>query len=164
MKVYTVDKSIFKFQYLPEYADFILKNKLEEFVTVGIRFCREVDLPLLKPLAKLSEKELVSLSIESNRQILSSLASNRVGDLIETNVNNWVKNKIDIIDKNQVVAEDLTLVYFIRRKLFSYFLDSYTKNLVEQKFIIGEVDVYTTQEELISYNAYFQIQKENAEI
>lgn len=162
MNAYRVNKSLFKFEYLPEFADFLLKNKLEEFVTVGIRFCREADLPLLKPLAKLSEKELVALSLESNRQILSALSANKVGDLIETNVNNWVKNKINVIDKNEVVAEDLTLVYFIRRKLFSYFLDSYTKNLVEQKFIIGEVDVYTTQEELISYNAYFQIQKENA--
>ena len=45
---YEVNKDIFQLKYLPEYADFLLKNKLKEFVTVGIRFCREVDLSIIK--------------------------------------------------------------------------------------------------------------------
>jgi hypothetical protein len=157
---YTVNKDIFKFKYLPDYADFLLKNKLTEFVTIGIRFCREADLPLLKPLSKFSEQELVDMSIESNRQILSALSKNEIAAHIEENVKKWESNTIEGIDKEDVISEDLTLGFFIRRKIFAYFLDTYTKNVVEQKFIIAELDIFTTQEELISYNIYIKMQQE----
>jgi len=168
MEPFKVDKPIFKFQYLPEYSLYLLNNKLEEFVTVGIRFCREIDLPMLRPLAKLSEKELVDLSMESNRQILTALYQNDVGTFIETNINNWIANKIggldanstSHIDKTEIVAEDITLVFYIRRKLFSFFLYGYTQNTVLHMLIAGEVDIYTTQEELISLKAYLAIHKE----
>jgi hypothetical protein len=157
---HVVNKEIFKFKYLPDYADFLLKNKLTEFVTVGIRFCREVDLPLLKPLSKFSEQELVELSMESNRQILLSLAKNDIANHIEENLKKWEANNIAGIDKDDVIAEDLTLGFFLRRKIFGYFLDTYTKNVVEQKFIIAELDVFTTQEELIAYGVYIKAQQE----
>ncbi len=160
MQKITVNKEIFKFTYLPDYADFLLKNRLTEFVTVGIRFCREVDLPLLKPLSRFSEQELVELSLESNRQILLAISKNEVSQLIEDNLKKWENNTIKNIDKNDVTAEDLTLGFFLRRKIFAYFLDCYTKNVVEQKFIIAELDVYTTQEELISYSIYIKNQQE----
>jgi hypothetical protein len=47
----------------------------------------------------------------------------------------------------------------MRRRLFSYFLDAYTKNVVLQKLIIGEVDEYTSREELIAVNVYLDIQR-----
>ena len=160
MKKCKVNKDIFKLKYLPEYADYLLKNKLTEFVTVGIRFCREVDLPLLKPLSKFSEEELVALSLDSNRQILEAIAKNEIAQHIEDNIQKWENNTMVGIDKDDVVAEDLTLGFFLRRKIFAYFLDEYTKNVVEQKFIIAELDVYTTQEELIAYNVYIERQQE----
>jgi hypothetical protein len=164
MKIHKVNKKLFKFIYLPAYAAFLLENKLEEFVIVGIRFSREIDLPILKPLAKYSEAELVAVSLESNRQVLRALITGNIAAHIEENINKWIANKLGVLDKSEIVAEDLTLAFFIRRKIFSYFLDSYTKNLVEQKFIIAEVDVYTTQEELISYKAYLGMQAENTTI
>jgi hypothetical protein len=150
----------FKFKYLPDFADYLLKNKLNEFVLTGIRFCRQEDLPVLKPLSKYSEEELVAISIESNRQILEAVAANKIADLIQVNAKKWVENTMGILDKNDINAEDLTLGFYLRRKIFGHFLDSYTKNVVEQKFIINELDVYTTQEELIAYNMYLKSQQE----
>src|ERR1700741_4876002 len=99
MKTRRVDETLFNFKYLPDYADYILNKQLEEFVTVGIRFCRELDLPMLRPLAKMPEKELVKLSLESNRQILTALKEGRIAEQIEENLNNWVTNKLEIIDR-----------------------------------------------------------------
>jgi hypothetical protein len=160
MEKIKVDEKIFKFKYLPDYAGYLLKNKLEEFVTVGIRFAREVDLPMLKPLAKIPEKQLVELSLESNKQILSALVNNTVGSFIQSNLNNWMDNKLGIIDKFEIVAEDLTLAYHIRRKLFSHFLYGYTKSAPIQQSIINEIDVYTSMEELISLKAFLRLQQE----
>lgn len=164
MKNYMVNKDIFNFKYLPDYADYLLRNRLTEFVTVGIRFCREVDLPLLKPLSKFSEEELVALSLESNKQILLALSKNEIAKLIENNIQKWGNNTIENISKEDVTAQDLTLGFFLRRKIFAYFLDGYTKNVVEQKFIIAELDVYTTQEELLAYNIYIKSQQEKLDL
>lgn len=155
-----VDKQLFKFRYLPDYADYLLKNKLEEFVTIGIRFARELDLPMLKPLAKIPESELMKMSLESNKAILKALSENKVSELVELNINNWTSNNIQYLDKFEVEPEDLTLVYHIRRRLFSYFLYSYTESAPIQLSIVNEVDVYSSMEELISLRAYFLIQKE----
>ncbi|MCW3077726.1 MAG: hypothetical protein JWO32_2335 [Bacteroidetes bacterium] len=159
MNLPLIDKTKFTFQYLTNYATYLLSNRLEEFVTVSIRFCREVDLPMLKPLSKFSEKELVNLSMESNRLMLEAIAKNSIAEYIEDNTKKWISNKLEVIDKNEILAEDLTLAFFIRRKTFAHFLDSYTKNVVLQKFIIAETDVYTTQEELISYKTYLGLHK-----
>jgi PAS domain S-box-containing protein len=156
---YTVDKTKFQFRYLPEYADFLLNNMLEEFVLVGIRFSRQADLPILKPWAQFTESELAAISMDSNRTMLERLAKNEIGDYVEENLKKWVDNTIGLIDQHDVSGEDLILGFSLRRKIFAYFLDAYTKNLVEQKFIIGEVDAYSSEEELLSLNIFLQLQK-----
>ncbi|HXU27041.1 MAG TPA: PAS domain-containing protein [Bacteroidia bacterium] len=157
---FKINKEKFKLSYLPDYAKYLLENKLTEFVTVGIRFSREADLPLLKPLSKFSEEELVKLGLESNRQILEALAKNKIADHIEASVEKWISNSLSVFDRDDITAEDLTLGFYLRRKIFTHFLDAYTKNVVLQKFIIGEVDDYTTQEELMAYGIYFKMQQQ----
>jgi hypothetical protein len=153
-------KAKFKFQYLPDYAKFLLNEKLDEYVTVGIRFCRELDLPMLRPLAKMPERELLELSRDSNKEILTALSNNDIVPFIEKNIKNFVENKVNdkqgnkLIDKTEVVVEDLILAFYIRRKLFSFFLHSYTQNAVLHMLIASEVDYYTTQEHLLTSKAY----------
>jgi len=62
-----INKALFTFRYVPAYANFLLTRKLEDFVTVGIRFARQYDLPMMKPLSRLTEKELTKISLESNK-------------------------------------------------------------------------------------------------
>lgn len=150
----------FRFTYLPDFASFILKEKLEEFVTVGIRYCREVSLPILKPLSRLTEEELVKLSLQSNQELLEAIATGNIAAYIERGSKRWADNSIGYLDREEVMVEDFTMGFHLRRKVFSYFLDAYTKNLVMQKFIIAELDQYTTQEELIAYKIFFNTQQE----
>jgi hypothetical protein len=160
-------RSDFKFQYLPEYAKFLLSNKLDEFVTVGIRFARELDLPMMRALAKVAEKDLIELSRGSNREILTALASNDIVSFIEKNIKNFVNNTIHdskgqkVIDRSEVIVEDIVLAFYIRRKLFSFFLHSYTPNAVVHMLIANEVDYYTTQEQLLTQKALFDYQKKH---
>lgn len=157
---YNIDKNKFRFEYLPAYAEYLIKNKLEEFVLVNIRYCREVDLPMLKPLAKFSENELVAISIASNTEMLQALVDRNVAELIETNISKWENNKLDVIDQSEITAEDLTLAYYIKRKTFSYFLYGYNSSAPIQQLIINEIDQYTTYEELLSLKTYLKMHKE----
>jgi hypothetical protein len=151
--------SLFKFQYLPDFSKFILENKLDEFVTVGIRFCREMNLPMMRALEKFSEEQLIEISREGNRELLDCLSKNEVLSLIQRNIQNFLNNQIKdykgntLLDKSDVLAEDIILGMFIRRKLFNFFLHSYTKNAVLHMLIAAEVDFYTTQEQLMTSKA-----------
>ncbi len=154
--------ALFKFQYLPDYAKFLLANKLEEFSLVGIRFCREVDLPMMRPLAKLSEKDLLNISKEGNREVLSALASNDILPVIEANIQKFINNELKdlegnrILENTEVAAEDIILAFYVRRKVFSFFLHSYTQNAVIHTLIIAEVDSWTTQEHLMTTRAFIR--------
>ncbi len=154
--------STFKFQYLPDYAKFLLQNKLDEFTLVSIRFCREVDLPMMRPLAKLSEKDLVEISKAGNKEVLEALAVNDVYPVIEKNIQRFLNNEMTdlegkrILENSEVVAEDIILAFYVRRKVFSFFLHSYTQNAVVHTLIIAEVDAYSTREHLLTSKAFIE--------
>jgi hypothetical protein len=160
-----IKSEIFKFRYIPDFSNYILNHKLEEFVTVGIRFCREVDLPMMRSLAKLSEKQLTELSLESNREMLTALADNNIGPIIKKNISNFIHNEIKdtegktLLDQSEVLAEDIILIFYLRRKLFNFFLHAYTQNAVVHMLIAAELDFYTTQEQLLTTKAIIDIRK-----
>ncbi len=152
-----INREKFNFKYLPAFAAYILDNHFKEFVTIGIRFSREEDLPVMKPLAKLSEEELVNLSLDSNRKTLNALIKGKIVDYIENSLDRYINNKIGILDQFEIDVADLTLIYFIRRKMFSYFLYGYTQNPSLQQSIISEVDIYTSQEQLLTLKVFLNL-------
>lgn len=155
-----IKKEKFDYRYLPDFAKYILENHFEEFVKIGIRFCREEELPLMKPLAKLSEEELIKLSSDSNQQFLKCLSENKIIDFIKENLTKYLTNQIGVFDKSEVDIADLTLAFYIRRKLFAYFIYGYTTNASVQQSIIAEVNAFTSQEELLTLKAYMILQRE----
>lgn len=161
-----IDSIQFKFQYLPDFANFLLINKLEEFTQVGIRYCREVNLPMLKPLSHLTEQELIDISIDSNREILTALSSNNISPFIEKNIRTYLENHMvdkngkKLLDQSEVSAEDFILGFYLRRKIFAFFLYAYTQNTVIHTLITAELDHYTTQEQLLTSKAWMRLQKQ----
>jgi hypothetical protein len=161
-----VDNGKFKFQYIPDYAKYLLKNKLEEFTTVGIRFCREANLPMMRPLAKIKEVDLVTMSVETNKELLEALAENNVGSLIEKRLAIFINNEMvdkggkKILDQSEVLAEDIIMGTRLKRKMFTFFLQSYTQNAVVHTLIMDEMDKYTTEEQLLTSKAIIDLRKE----
>jgi hypothetical protein len=160
------NSTFFKFQYLPDYAKFLLEKKLDEFTLVGIRFCREEDLPMMRPLSKLSEAQLVEISKAGNKEMLEALSTNEVFTYIEKNIEKFLNNDLTdlqgkkILENTEVVAEDIILAFYVRRKAFSFFLHSYTQNAVVHTLIIAEVDAYCTREHLLTTKAFIKNQTE----
>lgn len=155
-----INAADFEFTYLHDYARYLCEQHLDEFVLVGIRFSREANLPILKPLSKFPEAELVKLGRDSNKELLLALAEKRFAEHVEAKSRQWIDNTLGILDKDDIMVEDLTMGFYLRRKIFAHFLDIYTKNMVLQKFIIAEVDRWTTREELIFYTIYLRMQQE----
>ncbi|HEX8561721.1 MAG TPA: PAS domain-containing protein [Flavobacterium sp.] len=156
----TVSPEKFKMEALPELANYILSERLDDYISTMIRLSIREELPLLKKLDKLSYQDLVKLGRTSHGEILKALASHSIHKHIENNVRKWATNNLEVIDKNEVVAEDVTLSAYIKRKALQEFIPQFTDDQNLQKQLLDEIDNYTTQEELISYNTYMKIQQE----
>lgn len=131
-------------------------------MTVGIRFCREAELPLMKPLERVPERDLVQMSIESNRELLEALATNNVAPLIEQRLRIFLNNEMvnlqgqKVLDRSEIITDDFVLGTHVKRKMFYFFLQSYTQNAVVHTLIMNEMDIYTTKELLITFHALIE--------
>ena len=160
MKEAGIDRKKFIFKDLPSYTKWILDHKLEAFVVLGIKYSREEDLPLLKTLSKFSDAELVAMSMEQYRVILQALSENRIAPHIEISIRRWMDNKLEIIDKDEIGLEDFALAAFIKRKMYRSLLEEYTSDRELMKRLMNEIDMYTSEEELIAYKAYIFMQQD----
>jgi hypothetical protein len=157
----------FKFQYLPDFASFLLNNKLDELVLTSIRFCRDADLPMMRPLSRMSEEVLVEGTRETNRAFLAALAVNDIEPLMEERIKQVVDNNFKdkegnrYIDNSEIMSEDLILGFYLRRKVFIHFLHAYTKNLALHMLIVEELDYFTTYEHVATAKALLVVQNSN---
>lgn len=147
------------FLFLPDYASFLVEQRLEAFSHQMTLLSHEESLPLLNALRNFSQEQLAELSMSSNRRFLTSLAENKAREDVEQNVKKWAANKL-FVDQHEVVAEDLSQLAYIKRKAFAYFLKDYTQDPELNRHLQNEIDVYTTQEELLFYTSYFKIQQD----
>jgi len=156
----TVNPEKFRMRLLPLYAAFLLERHLDAYVRKMLEFSKNENLPLLKKLDKFSDEELIGLGKISHADTLTALSNNTIHTWIEQNVRNWVSNNLEVIDKDEVVAEDLTQTAFIKRNCMQYFIPLFTPDLNEQAILREEIDRYTTQEELVSYDTYLKLQQD----
>ena len=157
---FSVDPKKFHLDVLPAYAAFLLDGHLDEYVIRMIEYSRQEDLPLLRKLDKFSDQELLELGKASHTEILRALATKTIHLEIKQRVTKWIANKLEVIDKDEVVAEDVTMSAFIKRKCLQAFIPTYTRDPELQMLLCEEIDRYTTQEELISYDTYLKLQQE----
>ncbi|HEY6977423.1 MAG TPA: hypothetical protein VH396_14095, partial [Chitinophagaceae bacterium] len=150
----------FNFQYFPAYARFLLDHKLQEFAAKLLQLSREVNLPLLKLFQSYTEEQLIRLGIQNVKDSLTFFAANKGRELIEHSVKMWLNNEIPMISRDAIVADDITLVSFIRRKAFRDFLPFYTNEFAIHRNIMEEIDQFTTALETVSLNLLLSRQQD----
>ncbi|HEX8270753.1 MAG TPA: PAS domain-containing protein [Flavobacterium sp.] len=160
MHTVVVNPEKFSFKILPSFAAFLLEEKLQEYVETNLQYAIEEKIPLLEKLSRFSHEELMAISSASTLELLTALANNTIHLHIEDNVTKWISNTLEVIDRLEVNAEDITMVAFLRRKTMSCFIPDFTDDIEIKRKLYGEIDVYTTQEELVSYNAFLRMQQE----
>ena len=147
-------------KHLPAYAAFLLQNCLEEFVTHLIRISREENVPLLRYFSSYTEQDLVSIGKKSNTELLTHIAENRLNEYIDQSTTGFIANQLPNIDREEVLVDDITIISFVRRKVFRDFLNRFTDDPVVFAQIMEDVDRFTTANEAASFNAYNNIQQE----
>lgn len=146
--------------HLPAFADFLLTEKLEAFVKTLYKIGTELDIPLLKFFAGMPEQDIIRMSKEGNMLLLNSIKNNSVADYIDHSKNNWLKNQLPIITKTDVIAEDISLINFARKRAFREYLASYTTDVGLTIKLVDEIDQFVLNLETALFKTYLAIQHE----
>jgi hypothetical protein len=160
----SAQKKRLQFNYFPDYAAFLLKHKLDEFVRISFEFSREENLAIMKLLAGIPEEQLFALGKAGVAEMLEAIADNEPHRYIDDTVSKWISNQLPVIARNEIIADDISMGAFVRRRLFRHFVKEYIADAALQRELLEEVDRFTTETELMTFNAYITIQKEELEI
>jgi PAS domain S-box-containing protein len=148
------------FKVLPGFAQFLLDKHLDSFTRELIRLSKQVNIPLLKYLSNLSEQELFEFSKTNNTSWLQCFAQNRVGELIDTSQKQWIANQLPQIDRTQIIAQDLTLLAYIRKQSLLTFLPDYAATPQQIIDLVREIDEYILAESTRSTQTFINLLNE----
>ncbi|MDB5255362.1 MAG: hypothetical protein JWM14_57 [Chitinophagaceae bacterium] len=153
-------KSKLIFDHLPAYASFLLENKLSECAKIQLTYSREENIPLLKFFGSYSEKQLLDLGKKTMSELLTAFSCNQVEQFIADASANYSKNNLTTLEREEVVAEDITILSFIRRKSLRVFLSTYTTDLRIVNEISEEIDRFSAANDAAIFGAFLEIKKE----
>jgi hypothetical protein len=149
-----------EFTDLPEYSRFLLENKIDELAILQVNLFREIKPPLFRYFEDRSEEELISLGREGLHKLLLALTDQKQVEHIENSLRNWLNNQLPQISRNQIEAEDVTMISLIRRMIFRKFVAEYTTDLQTALHIMNEIDEFTTISETISLKLLLKLQQD----
>ncbi len=152
--------STIKFKHFPDFAAFILENHLEDFVETKIRFSKEEEIPLLNFLNKHVDEELLGVTHTSSIEFLNAFIHNRIEEFLEKSSRDYESNVLPLFESETVLAEDITLVSLIRRRVFRKMLPLYTNDMGLYADIMEELDLFMTKSEQALFRIFIRLQEE----
>jgi PAS domain S-box-containing protein len=148
------------FKYLPQFAAWIRDNKLEDFSRLMLQVSKAENVPILKLFVQYSDEDLIEMGKVSGAELLTRLAENKAQEHIEITIGEWIANRLPTIDRDEIVAEDIARISFVRRQVCRILLDDYAKDGREFRNVMEEVDKFTMATDIAGFNAYIQIHQQ----
>ncbi len=155
--------SLSHLQKLPSFAAYLLSERLEEYVDLQLQFSFELEIPLLKYFLSLSEEQRYNLSKKSTTEFLTYLAEDKATEQIETSLQQWKANQLPVVDRDAIIAEDITLVNYMRKSAMLHFVTDYTQSPHEIIELTKEIDFFIIQSITASTNLYIDLFKKRIE-
>jgi hypothetical protein len=151
-----------RFNHLPAFAGFLLKDRLREFTAVQLDLSFEVDFPILKQytLSGYTRDQLIDLSIPVYRAFLEAAAENRLEQYIGKVISTWENDQLPEITRDQLVIEDLTLATYVRKKALLSFIREYTADVDTALELVREADDYSLEANSQAFRAFLRIHRE----
>jgi PAS domain S-box-containing protein len=145
---------------LPGFAAFLRKEKLIDYIKAQLYYSKELKLPLLRFFEGMNDEQIIQMSIPSHTEFLEAIINGNVTEHIENSNKKWLANQLQIVDKYDIVAEDISLASHIRKKAMQVFLPEYTNDLSDVLAIINEIDALNLEADINATNTYIQILKD----
>ena len=147
---------------LPGFAAFLLKNHLEDVTKEALRISREANAPILKHV-KASDEDLLQLMRPAYTDLFNGFINGTSDQGIAKMVDSWSKNQLPIIEKDQIISEDILLAMKVRKQMFLHFLPKYTTDFSESLAIISEIDEYVHRYLSAMFTTYTNLLQERVE-
>ena len=155
-----LDEGKLHFVHLPAYAKFLLENRLLDLVTFNLKITRQSGLHLLKYFDFMDDEKIIELSKVSTSAFLNAIIENKVEGYIQASIQKWKDNQLPLIARDQIVAEDIALTSFLRKKGFQNFLPEFTTDVQLCIEILGELDEFMLRHQATSFKTFTDIQQE----
>jgi PAS domain S-box-containing protein len=143
---------------LKEYAAFIQKNFLNEFIQEVLVNYKELNVPVLKLFSHLSDEEIYNISKQSLNALLEDFASGKGIKAAELNIENWKANKLPGISREDIKASDIVLINNARKSAFLRF----THEFIHSKDaypLLKEIENYFTFTSGLAIEAFAEIKQ-----
>ncbi len=148
------------FSYLSAFAQFLLNNSTQAMAASQLQLVRQLDVPILRYFSSMPEKEILERSEARMKVLLQSLIDNRAAEYIDETLQAWKEDQLPLLSRDKILPEDITLISFIRRKVFRNFLPQYTTDTELFIKILEEIDIFTTETDTRSFKILMSIQQE----
>jgi PAS domain S-box-containing protein len=145
--------------HLKEYFTFLYNNHLKELSFEDLKRNKELDLPLLKYFAHLSEKELAELSEKGMKEYLLNLIEDKAIPLIHKSMEDWKADRLPGISRDQVIATDIVLIYNARKHTLVKFLPRYTQSPEKIVTIVNELENFYSFQESLAMHTFVDIKQ-----
>lgn len=146
--------------YLPAFAQYILQHRLPDFVALMLQLSENAEIPVMRFLRHMSHEEKFEIIKAGSTELLTNLSQNKARQQIDESVKKWKENTIPVIQKEDIVAEDITLGMYIRKKCFLSFLPDYCNESDQLVRVIEELDFFLSNVETAYTNTYINLLKE----
>lgn len=147
---------------LPGFARFLLDNHLDELVREMLRLSKEMKVPILKYFNK-PDEELLALALPAYAELLQAFIDGTTDEVIKRTVALWKSNQLPIIEKDQIVAEDISIVARLRRKMFHHFIPKYTNDTSKVLAVVDEIEDYLLRYTTELFKTYTNILQDRIE-
>ncbi len=150
-------------QQLPAYANYLVTERLDDYVKKQLHYSFEIDIPLLKFFLQLSGEQRYTLSWQSSKELLIYLSKNQAAAQIEASLHQWKINQLPVVDRDSIAAEDITLINYVRKKSMMDFITDYTNDTTTIIALINEIDFFIIQSITAATNLYINLFRERLE-
>lgn len=149
------------FTHLPRFAKFLLDEHLTDFVTEQLRLSDQMQLRVLIYFASMSKEERLKFSIGTTGDFLRYISENKAAEQIEDARQRWMKDQLPNLSRDQVIAEDILAISYVRKQAFLKFLPLFTSDITELVELVKEIDSYMLASESIFTETYIDLLKGN---
>lgn len=152
-----------KFHRLPLYAEYILSEKQDDFVTLLLRLTDSEENSLLGSLK--SDKEGFRHRVKvSATHMLDCLQNNQTEAYITDSLKRWANNEIQHIDKYNISTDDIVVINGIRQSALLEFSSVFEENCDDLVKLNKEIVEFFLQFNRKAFQLYDQLLKQRIKI
>jgi len=160
MQAETATAKQLDFKSLPDYAAYLLNERLDDWARHNLAVARELKLPLLKFFDALSDDEIHAFGKRSGAEFLTYLVNNDADAQIAKTIERWLQDQVPNMKRDDVASLDVALVNHMRRKSLLHFLPDYTADTTELLEIVDEINRFMLASETLASQTYIGLYQE----